>query len=197
MYGALAPAALAAAMFSHHGSVTVQPGDTLSGLAARWCGSAAAWPGLAAASRITTPDHIVPGERVTLGCHAAPPARLTSYTVRRGGTDGDGDHDADQGDGGGPAQGGGYQARHARGGASFAGVTGFERCVIARESGGSATIVNPRSGAGGLYQFLPSTWARLGFSGLPQYAPVAVQRAAFLKAVALDGTSDWAPYDGC
>jgi hypothetical protein len=84
VYGALAPAAFAAALLSHHGTVTVQPGDTLSALAARWCGSAALYPGLAAASGIRDPDLIVPGERVVLGCHAAPPARLGAVTAGQG-----------------------------------------------------------------------------------------------------------------
>ena len=57
------------------------------------------------------------------------------------------------------------------------------------------------SGAGGLYQFLPSTWASLGFAsaypGGAQTAPVSVQRAAFAKLYAEAGTSPWAPYDGC
>lgn len=38
--------------------------------------------------------------------------------------------------------------------------------MIARESGGNAQAVNPASGAGGLYQFLPGTWQSLGYSGL-------------------------------
>jgi hypothetical protein len=80
---------------------------------------------------------------------------------------------------------------------SYNGFSSFEQCVIARESGGNPQAVNPSSGAGGLFQFLPSTWAALGFSGLPQYASVATQEAAFAKAYAQSGTSPWAPYDGC
>ena len=75
--------------------------------------------------------------------------------------------------------------------------TGFQACVIARESGGNPRAVNPVSGAGGLYQFLPSTWASLGFPGLPQNASVATQNAAFWKLYAERGTAPWAPYDGC
>ena len=73
----------------------------------------------------------------------------------------------------------------------------FQACVIARESGGNPGAVNPTSGAGGLYQFLPSTWAALGHSGLPQNASVAEQNQAFQQAYAQSGTSPWAPYDGC
>lgn len=74
---------------------------------------------------------------------------------------------------------------------------GFEACVIRRESDGNAAAVNPASGAGGLYQFLPSTWRALGFAGRPQDAPVSVQRAAFQKAYAESGVSPWRAYDGC
>ena len=77
----------------------------------------------------------------------------------------------------------------------------FESCVISHESGGNPRAVNPSSGAGGLYQFLPSTWASLGFAsaypGGAQTAPVSVQGAAFDKLYAEAGTSPWAPYDGC
>jgi len=93
--------------------------------------------------------------------------------------------------------------RHAApaGNVGTAGLGAFESCVISHESGGNPRAVNPTSGAGGLYQFLPSTWASLGFAaaypGGAQTAPVSVQRAAFAKLYAEAGTSPWAPYDGC
>lgn len=77
----------------------------------------------------------------------------------------------------------------------------FQACVISRESSGVPTAVNSESGAGGLYQFLPSTWAGLpasaGYPGGAQTAPVSVQNEAFAEAYAESGTSPWAPYDGC
>ena len=73
----------------------------------------------------------------------------------------------------------------------------FRSCVIQRESSGNPRAVNPSSGAGGLYGFLPSTWHGLGFSGLPENASVAEQNYAFAKEYAQSGTSAWAPYDGC
>ena len=80
-------------------------------------------------------------------------------------------------------------------------MAAFEACVISRESGGNPRAVNPSSGAGGLFQFLPSTWAGLGYAGAypggAQTAPVGVQEAAFAKLFAEAGTSPWAPYDGC
>lgn len=79
---------------------------------------------------------------------------------------------------------------------STSGMSAFEACVINNESGGNPRAVNPTSGAGGLFQFLPSTWASLGYSGLPQYAPVSEQYAAFAKLYAEAGTSPWSG-DGC
>lgn len=73
----------------------------------------------------------------------------------------------------------------------------YQQCVITRESGGNPRAVNASSGAGGLYQFLPSTWASLGYSGAPQDASVATQNAAFAKLYATAGTQPWSPSDGC
>lgn len=80
---------------------------------------------------------------------------------------------------------------------SSAASPSFRACVIARESGGNPRAVNPRSGAGGLYQFLPSTWRSLGYGGLPEYASVATQNAAFARAYARWGAVLWRPYDHC
>jgi resuscitation-promoting factor RpfC len=74
--------------------------------------------------------------------------------------------------------------------------SGYEACVIAAESGGNAGAVNASSGAGGLYQFLPSTWASLGYSGLPQNASPAEQQAAFNQLYAQSGSAPWSS-DGC
>ena len=67
------------------------------------------------------------------------------------------------------------------------------------ESSGNYTAVNPSSGAGGAYQFVPSTWRQYGSqlgvdtSAYPtaQSAPPAVQDAVFQQAVAKRGLSDW------
>ena len=61
----------------------------------------------------------------------------------------------------------------------------------------NASAVNPTTGAGGLYGFMPSTWHALGYSGSPQDAPVSVQNAAYAKEYARSGSSAWSPYDGC
>ena len=73
----------------------------------------------------------------------------------------------------------------------------FGQCVIARESGGQAQVMNA-SGHYGLYQFSASTWAAYG--GSPAdfgNASVAEQNRVFANALAAGGQSNWSPYDGC
>ena len=80
------------------------------------------------------------------------------------------------------------------------GGSGYQGCVISRESGGNPAAYNPASGAGGLYQFLPSTWASTpygpAYPGGAQTAPVAVQNAAYAWLYARSGSSPWSS-DGC
>jgi LysM repeat protein len=76
---------------------------------------------------------------------------------------------------------------------SSTGASGsFQSCVAWRESGN-----NPTASSSGLYGILPSTWASLGYSGTAGSASVAQQNQAFQQLYAQDGTSPWAPYDGC
>jgi LysM repeat protein len=73
----------------------------------------------------------------------------------------------------------------------------FQQCVISRESGGNAQVMNG-SGHYGLYQFSYSSWVAAG--GSPAdfgNASVATQNQVFSTAYSEDGTSPWAPYDGC
>jgi LysM repeat protein len=175
-------------------SYTVASGDTLSRISARFCHTPADDLSLAGASGITNPDVIYPGQKIKLDCHAAPIAAPAPVSPASRPPSAPARHRA--------------PGRHARtptsgssGGFSTAGMAAFESCVISRESGGNPHAVNPYSGAGGLFQFLPSTWASLGFAdGYPggaQTAPVGVQEAAFAKLYAEAGTSPWRPYDGC
>ena len=135
---------------------------------------------------------IYPGQTIRLACDAAPAPEAASAAHHSSGS------------------GAAHRApgRHARppaagpaGHVGTAGLSAFEACVISRESGGNPRAVNPASGAGGLYQFLPSTWAVLGYAsaypGGAQTAPVSVQRAAFARLYAQAGTAPWRPYDGC
>ena len=73
----------------------------------------------------------------------------------------------------------------------------FESCVIARESGGNAQVMNS-SGHYGLYQFSESTWVAYGGSAASfGHASAAEQHQVFSNAVAQGDQSNWAPYDGC
>lgn len=72
-------------------------------------------------------------------------------------------------------------------------------CIIAHESGGNPSAVNPSSGAGGLFQFLPSSWLAYGggqFAPLPEEASAADQ---WVIAEAAQARSGWYPWvgDGC
>jgi nucleoid-associated protein YgaU len=80
---------------------------------------------------------------------------------------------------------------------STAGMGSFQSCVINAESGGNSQVMNS-TGHYGLYQFSAQTWAAHG--GNPAdfgHASVAEQNQVFASTYAQDGTSDWAPYDGC
>jgi LysM repeat protein len=186
----------------------VVPGDTLSGISARFCGTAADYLSLAGASGIANPNLIYPGQHIRLACHAdpiqaSPPSPVTT-TVHRAASGRHHRHAAHHQASAAPQR---RPGRHSRtypgpgGHVSTAGMAAFEACVISRESGGNPRAVNPYSGAGGLFQFLPSTWASLGYAGAypggAQTAPVSVQEQAFAKLYAEAGTSPWAPYDGC
>jgi LysM repeat protein len=73
----------------------------------------------------------------------------------------------------------------------------FQECVISRESGGDSQVMNS-SGHYGLYQFSESSWVAAGGSAADfGHASVAEQNQVFNSAYAVDGSSPWAPYDGC
>lgn len=77
--------------------------------------------------------------------------------------------------------------------AAAAPTSGFEACVIARESGGNSQVMNS-SGHYGLYQFSYSTWVANG--GSPSsfgHASPGEQHAVFSRSA----PSNWQPYDGC
>ena len=81
--------------------------------------------------------------------------------------------------------------------ATYSGSSSFQACVIARESGGNAQVMNS-SGHYGLYQFSYATWVAYGGSpALFGHASVAEQNQVFNNAIAAGGQSNWAPYDGC
>jgi len=181
-----------AAAHAQHHHYTVRSGDTLASIASHKYGAANRWPALWWVNRnkIKNPNAIGAGmrlrltpwhprkpwlDRAAMAAIPAPPPPVTAA----------------------PAAGTTAPAPAAPS-QSYSGASGsFEQCVIQRESGGDANAVNGSSGAGGLYGFLPSTWASLGYSGLPQNASPATQREAFQKAYAQSGSAPWSSYDGC
>jgi LysM repeat protein len=176
-----------------HGSqhVTVKTGNTLSSLSRQEFGSAADWPALWWANRHVVPDpgSIRVGQRLRV-----PGSRRVTPRIKRA---------ALAASAGSPSISGlparaAAPATAAQPTQSYSAAPGsFQSCVIEAESGGNPSAVNPATGAGGLYGFLPSTWQALGFSGLPENAPVSEQNAAFAKQYAESGTSAWGAYDGC
>jgi soluble lytic murein transglycosylase-like protein len=67
---------------------------------------------------------------------------------------------------------------------------------LRNESGGNPRAVEPTSGAGGLFQFLPSTWHSLGYSGLAQNAAISTQIQAAGALYLRSGYTPWVS-DGC
>lgn len=220
----LAPLALTSHHHAPAQHVTVQSGDSLSSIAVAQCGKANDWTGIWAHSRAivgSNPNLITPGERLKVVCEDPPsllqfgqkaaPVHTAPAPAPAGGAYGHPNYCGD-GDGDGwdvacqpavsqpvtqaePAAPAAAPVQAAATGYSAGGS--FQQCVIRAESGGNPAAYNASSGAGGLYQFLQSTWTALGFPGSPQNAPVSEQNAAFAKAYAQSGTSPWAPYDGC
>ena len=171
------------------GYVTVKPGNTLSSISQHEWGTPAGWPALWWANRhaVRNPGSIRVGQRLQVPASHTVKPWLTRRSMAAMGPQPTAA----------PSMAGAAQAP-ATSVAAYSGAPGsFQSCVISAESGGNAGAVNPYSGAGGLYGFLPSTWQALGYSGLPQDASVAEQNAAFAKEYARSGGGAWAPYDGC
>jgi Tfp pilus assembly protein FimV len=179
---------------------TVRPGDTLSSIAARLLGSERYWPELWWANKkITNPDEISVGQVLTLPAHAGsmptsivtaaydaipkppPPVVTVSDVVQQ----------VSQPQADPPA------APASEAPVSTAGDSGFQACVISRESGGNADIWNA-SGHWGLYQFDAATWyANGGPPGSFGNASQAVQNDVFWNTFRARGTEPWAPSDHC
>jgi resuscitation-promoting factor RpfC len=172
------------------GYVTVKPGNTLSSVSQREWGTPAGWPALWWANRrsVPNPAAIRVGQRLQVPASHTVKPWLTRRAMAATGAQ----------SAAAPSAGTGAAApAPTESLADYSGAGGFQSCVIAAESGGDAGAVNPYSGAGGLYGFLPSTWQALGYSGLPEDASVAEQNAAFAKEYAESGGSAWSAYDGC
>lgn len=168
--------------------VTVQPGDSLSGIAKRDCGKTGDWTGLYMGNRKVVgpdPDFIVPGERLILDCTernmpVQAPVRVAYKQTQQAASS---TTDTVQASYGGNVNPNSY--------------SGFQQCVITRESGGNSQVMNS-SGHYGLYQFSASTWEAYGGSAADfGHASVAEQNRVFANAMAQGGQSNWSPYDGC
>lgn len=177
-------------------TVLVQPGNTLSQIAVNHGVSLSSLEGVN--PQIANYNLIYPGESINLPAGASAQAPGTPAPAEQSA----------------PAAGSQYQPAQAPASsysspsstatvtapATTAGGTApssFQSCVIQRESGGDAQVMNS-SGHYGLYQFSASTWAASG--GNPAdfgHASVAEQNQVFENAYAQFGTSPWAPYDGC
>jgi len=183
------PAATLAAIEVHReaaarppAEIVVRRGDSLSGIAARY---KIEWPGLYEANRTVigeNPNLLNPGERLRIPSAASAARLAASYRQPMvSAVAAPTETAAVQGAPAEPAASGGS----------------FQECVISRESGGDAQVMNG-SGHYGLYQFSYSAWVAAG--GNPAdfgNASVAEQNQVFATAYAEDGTSPWAPYDGC
>jgi Transglycosylase-like domain/LysM domain len=166
--------------------IVVRPGDSLSAIAARYH---IEWPGLYEANRAAigaNPNLLVRGERLRLPPAASaarlaasyqPPAATVTLVPSAPVTE--------------PV------APQAAYSAPTAPAGSFQQCVISRESGGDAQVTNG-SGHYGRCQFSYSAWVAAG--GNPAdfgNASVSEQNQVFETAYSEDGSSPWAPYDGC
>jgi Tfp pilus assembly protein FimV len=160
--------------------IVVRRGDSLSGIAARY---RIVWPGLYEANRKvigSDPDLISPGQHLRIPSAAAALRLATAYrpVIQPSAIT---EPVTEQASSAGPSAPSGS----------------FQACVIARESGGNAQVMNA-TGHYGLYQFSYSTWVANGGSAADfGNASVAEQNQVFANAYAASGTAPWAPYDGC
>jgi murein DD-endopeptidase MepM/ murein hydrolase activator NlpD len=168
--------------------IVVRQGDSLSGIAARY---RIEWPGLYEANRAVVggnPSLLTPGERLRIPSKATAARLAASYRPTAAAVTWV------------PSPASGITepaAAEATSPEPAASDGSFQQCVISRESGGDAQVMNG-SGHYGLYQFSYSSWVAAGGNAADfGNASVAEQNQVFATAYASDGTSPWAPYDGC
>jgi LysM repeat protein len=173
----------------------VKAGDSLSKIAQHYYSESAAWPVIYYANRhsIKSANEISVGQKLTIPAKpakipaapavpvAAPvsqvstsaaPAQVTSTAQ--------------------PAS-----TYHSQPASTYSGGSGFQSCVISRESGGNSQVMNG-SGHYGLYQFSEGTWEAYGGSASSfGNASVAEQNQVFNNAISQGGESNWSAYDGC
>jgi Transglycosylase-like domain len=170
--------------------VTVERGNTLSGIAGRFCHNPADWTGWYNRNKRTIggdPDVIEVGQHLIPDCRdekvwlpQAPVFRAVSYSTPQYSNS--------------PSQGSGYGSY---GNVNPGGYGGIESCIISRESGGNSQVMNS-SGHYGLFQFDYGTWASGGGNpGDFGHASVQEQQRVFQNVYAARGAEPWAPSDGC
>ena len=177
-------------------SYTVRPGDSLSAIAGRFYHKQSAWPVLywANHSKIRWANIVSAGQVLRI---PAEPAKIPSAPGQLGPV-----APAPAPAAAAPVSSQAYAPAQAAPAAasSYSGGTpggSFAQCVIARESGGNAQVMNS-SGHYGLYQFSESTWVAYGGSaGDFGHASAGEQNQVFSNALAQGGQSNWSPYDGC
>jgi LysM repeat protein len=182
-------------------TIVVQPGQTLSGIAANAGESLASIE--AANPQISNPNLIYPGQVIQVAGAATDGAAAPAPIPSQGGAS-NGTSAAVAAPAPAPASQGGASngtsaavAAPAPAPASQAANPGsFQGCVIQQESGGSAQVMNS-SGHYGLYQFDYSTWVANGGSpGDFGNASAAEQTSVFDQAFSASGSAPWAG-DGC
>jgi LysM repeat protein len=201
---------------------TVKPGQYLSLIAQQQCGNASDWKGIWHASHgISNPNVVEAGQVVTLACNDSgpgwnPPPVRAKVLVRSSPSSSGGDlsygHPNFCGDGDGDGWDVNCQTRQASSPAAIPqvhlaeasastisplGYSGYQRCVVTRESGGRTQVMNS-SGHYGLYQFDYGTWVSGGGVGADfGRASVSEQNRVFAAVYAARGTQPWSPSDGC
>lgn len=154
--------------------VTVEPGNTLSGIAAQY---GTTYQNLAAENDIANPNLIYAGQRIAVGGGEAQPVQnsvQSNYTPPQT-----------------PASTSYTPTPVASGGGALDNVpgvpSGFAACVAQRESSdGTNQAYN-----GGVYGIITASGINVNGQSL------SAQKAAFSQLYAQYGTAPWAPSDGC
>ena len=169
----------------------VKAGDSLSKIAQHYYSESAAWPVIYYANRhsIKSANEISVGQKLTIPAKPAkiPAAPAAPAPVSQVSTSAA------------PAQvtSTAQPVSTSQPASTYSGGSGFQSCVISRESGGNSQVMNG-SGHYGLYQFSEGTWEAYGGSASSfGNASVAEQNQVFNNAIAQGGESNWSAYDGC
>ena len=186
---------------------TVKSGDSLSAIAKHVYSESAAWPVIYYANRgqIKWANVISAGQKLTIPAKpakipAAPsqlgpvaPAPAPVHTESAPVSHSESTESAPAAS----SSSSGSSSSSTQAAATYNGGSGFQSCVISRESGGNSQVMNS-SGHYGLYQFSQGTWEAYGGSASDfGHASVSEQNQVFNNAIAQGGQSNWSAYDGC